>query len=706
MKKNILALLISLVSMFLLTFVSSSALAAEEYSVDEVIALIENIDSLQEMQDKRKTFTVTKHYNENVPSIVASHNAARQGYESYVAQMFASREAAQTAYDSLTEEEKAQIDPSLTAKLDNNLDTVLSTKTYPVTEADDEYIYEIISPKFMAYEVSSSYIRTGDVAGTLILVDTTKTGDSWTPDGKYSYGESNYELTYCCDLLTLPQNGTHYKRTNLENSNYYDAASAEKIRAIVEISYPFLTIDEMKAELVKGGLSEEFVASLTRSDLITSVQMAVWAFANVNDETFNYDNVTHYGGTLRMKNHPYIPIMHDYSNECWDWWSEAKPYRTFDARTQTRVDTLVEYLCALEPKKATKQQKVISELELVKTELISKEDESYYVTMYCRLDGGGNEKDDLRINATSYKENEDGTVSVTSQSTCRAVRIDDIYAFKIYAKDGDKIEVTVEGEQMLPKGAYFYDAGSRDKSQSLVGVSEGMTSVKATKDFLFLAEMAKKPVTDIIVPDGEITITEGEEIQITITVKPEDATNKEVIFESSDETVVTVDPNGNITAVGPGKATITVTSADNPSIKKEIEIIVEAVVVPPDITIPKKHHVCFGKTDGIGWYEVAVNGGDFFLQGPNSTLEVEEGSVLVVRVQDMGIDDNFTFYVNGSKVPMDPANTITVVVDGYMLIGALSMDVDVPDVEESLNWFEKLIKAIKDFFAWIGSWFD
>lgn len=703
MKKSILVLFALIVSLFMPGF-ASSATAAEDYSVDEVISLLENIDSLQEMQNKRSTFTVTKHYNANSASIVASHNTARQGYESYVAQMFDSREAAKAAYESLSDEEKALIDSSLSAKLNDTLDTVLSTKTYPVTEADDEYIYEIVSPGFMAYEVSSSYIRTGDVAGTLILVDTTKTGDSWTPDSKYAYGESNYELTYCCDLLTLPQNGTHYKRTNLENSNYYDSQSAEKIRAIVEISYPFLTIDEMKAELVKGGMNADFVATLTRSDLITSVQMAIWAFANVNDANFDYDNVTHYGGTLRMKNHPYIPIMHDYSNECWNWWSAAKPYRTFDEREEARVNTLVEYLCALEPKKATKEQKVISELEVVKTELISKDDETYYVTMYCELDGGGNENDDLQITATSYSENEDGTVSITAQSTCKAVHENNTCTFKIYAKNNDKIEITLEGQQMLAKGAYFYDCGTREDSQSLVGVSEGLTEVKVSKDILFLAEMAKKPVTDIIVPDKDITLNEGEEIQITITVKPEDATNKDVVFESSDDSVVTVDKNGNVIAVGPGKTTVTITSVDNPSIKKEIEITVTAPVAPP--SIPKMHHVCFGKTDGIGWYEVAVNGGDFFLQGPNSTLEVAEGSVLVVRVQDMGIDDNFTFYVNGQKVPMDPANTITVVVDGYMLIGALSMDVEVPDVDESLNWFEKLIKAIKDFFAWIGSWFD
>jgi hypothetical protein len=71
----------------------------------------------------------------------------------------------------------------------------------------------------------------------------------------------------------------------------------------------------------------------------------------------------------------------------------------------------------------------------------------------------------------------------------------------------------------------------------------------------------------------------------------------------------------------------------------------------------------------------------------------------------MWIDDEFDFYVNGERVDA-VANTITVVVDGYMLIGALSMDVTVPDVDESLNIFQRIIRAIKNFFGNIGQWFE
>lgn len=702
MKKSIICFLSLMIILSLFTVGSLSAAAEEKYTVQQVTELLEGIDSLQQMQDKRSSYTVTKHYNANNASVVASHQSAREGYESYVADMSEARRIALEAYNSLTTEERAEISPSLTAKLENELDTVLSQNTYPVTPSDDEYIYQIIAPNFMAYEVSSSYIRTGDVAGTLILVDTTKVSDTWTPDRKYSYGECNYELTYCCDLLTLPRDGTHYKRTNLESSEYYDEHSAEMIRAITEISYPFLSVEEMKAELIRGGLEEDLVASLTRSDLITSVQMAIWSYANVNDEAFNHENVTHYGGTLRMKNHPYIPILHDYTNECWNWFSQNKPYRTFDSREEERVNRLTAYLCSLEPEKGDKDQMVISQLDVLETELIDSQENMYHITMYIALDGGGNEKDDLDILASSYTVNSDGTTSLTENVHCDAVNNDGVYAFTIHAKDGDMVDITVEGRQMLAKGAYFYDCGSRDASQSLVGISEGMTSVKASKSVVFLSELAKKPVTDIEIEAPEITVDEGETVQVAVTVKPEDATNKELIFKSEDESVVTVDEKGNITAVGPGKATVTIISADNPSIRKEIIITVPEPAAAPVIPeIPRTHHICFGKTDGIGWYEVAVNGGDFHPQGPNSTLEVAEGSIIVVRVQDMWIDDDFTFYVNGRKVEKDPANTITLVVDGYMLIGALSMDFDVPDIEQSLNWFQKLIKAIGDFFSWL-----
>jgi len=50
--------------------------------------------------------------------------------------------------------------------------------------------------------------------------------------------------------------------------------------------------------------------------------------------------------------------------------------------------------------------------------------------------------------------------------------------------------------------------------------------------------------------------------QLRATVAPEEATNKNVRWSCSDESVATVNEDGLVTAVGPGRALVTVTTED------------------------------------------------------------------------------------------------------------------------------------------------
>lgn len=70
------------------------------------------------------------------------------------------------------------------------------------------------------------------------------------------------------------------------------------------------------------------------------------------------------------------------------------------------------------------------------------------------------------------------------------------------------------------------------------------------------------PVTGVTLDQNTLTLAVGEEETLTATVLPENASNKEVSWESSDSSVATVDENGKVTAVSIGTATITVTTAD------------------------------------------------------------------------------------------------------------------------------------------------
>ncbi len=69
-------------------------------------------------------------------------------------------------------------------------------------------------------------------------------------------------------------------------------------------------------------------------------------------------------------------------------------------------------------------------------------------------------------------------------------------------------------------------------------------------------------VTGVNIDPATATIIEGNTQQLTASLTPENATNQNVSWSSSDETIATVNNNGLVTAVAEGDATITVTTED------------------------------------------------------------------------------------------------------------------------------------------------
>ncbi len=69
-------------------------------------------------------------------------------------------------------------------------------------------------------------------------------------------------------------------------------------------------------------------------------------------------------------------------------------------------------------------------------------------------------------------------------------------------------------------------------------------------------------VTGVTLEPTSLSLFTGNTATLTATVQPSDATSKAVTWNTSDNTVATVDENGTVTAVGAGEATITVTTED------------------------------------------------------------------------------------------------------------------------------------------------
>ena len=69
-------------------------------------------------------------------------------------------------------------------------------------------------------------------------------------------------------------------------------------------------------------------------------------------------------------------------------------------------------------------------------------------------------------------------------------------------------------------------------------------------------------VTEVSLSQSELTLNVNKSVTLTATVSPENASNKNVSWSSSDETVATVDTNGLVEALKAGTATITVKTED------------------------------------------------------------------------------------------------------------------------------------------------
>ena len=69
-------------------------------------------------------------------------------------------------------------------------------------------------------------------------------------------------------------------------------------------------------------------------------------------------------------------------------------------------------------------------------------------------------------------------------------------------------------------------------------------------------------------------VKEGNTVQLTATIIPDDATNKNVNWSSDDNKIAKVSKDGLVTGVSTGKTTITAVAADNAKVKKTCAVIV------------------------------------------------------------------------------------------------------------------------------------
>jgi len=208
----------------------------------------------------------------------------------------------------------------------------------------------------------------------------------------------------------------------------------------------------------------------------------------------------------------------------------------------------------------------------------------------------------------------DGSVNGNSD----ACWVDNVYIGAPLAVTGievlEHIDIPVNGTgtvaySVLPENAYnknvsfeSADAGiaAVNSNGVVTGVSAGETTITVTtEDGGFTGactiNVYNQAVTGVTIEPSEAELPAGYSMKLTATVLPENATNKNVVYSVDDESILSVDQDGNITGLSLGIATVTVTTEDG-GFTASAEIAVIPVQVTGVSISPKSVSVALGHT--------------------------------------------------------------------------------------------------------------
>ena len=168
-----------------------------------------------------------------------------------------------------------------------------------------------------------------------------------------------------------------------------------------------------------------------------------------------------------------------------------------------------------------------------------------------------------------------------------------------------------EDGKVVERGAEVYPTGrSEDGLVHIhfdVPLKDALTSIGGDPSTIYLhvwdwpvngatAPVALKaiPMTSLALSRESATLGVGETLMLSATHEPADANVTGVVWSSSDEAVATVSATGEVSAVGAGDATITVSDPTQPSVSASATIHVSAPTPTPKAGTWKR--------DGRGWW--------------------------------------------------------------------------------------------------------
>ncbi|WP_291757066.1 Ig-like domain-containing protein [Lysinibacillus sp. UBA5990] len=121
-----------------------------------------------------------------------------------------------------------------------------------------------------------------------------------------------------------------------------------------------------------------------------------------------------------------------------------------------------------------------------------------------------------------------------------------------------------------------------DQNGNVTAIKEGVITVTAqvaninliAECIVTVKKQGNAESESITLDRNILELLEGSQDKLTATISPEDSANKKVIWSSSDESIATVDQNGNVTAIREGETTI-IAKVENTDLVATATVIVK-----------------------------------------------------------------------------------------------------------------------------------
>ncbi|MBQ9924552.1 MAG: Cna B-type domain-containing protein, partial [Clostridia bacterium] len=189
------------------------------------------------------------------------------------------------------------------------------------------------SGKYKYYEIARHGLIQSDIM-TFPLIPADEYSEDWAPNTTQwsAKTDANYLTAYCAEcMVTVSSSGAEYDSFTIDNSRFASTELRKQLAGIIAHSYPFLTYEEMQAELAAAYANGEIQidpAECSESEYMAATQAAIWqltmpgmqfnSFYVIDTDNLSDEETAEWQGLIDLTIHKETKVGHktEYSDHC------------------------------------------------------------------------------------------------------------------------------------------------------------------------------------------------------------------------------------------------------------------------------------------------------------------------------------------------------------------------------------------------------